>query len=672
MADKITAISFFGRRPYCNLFPQIPTLTETDYFLQFNGYEIFLPQSAHEQELLNIFELSVLKFKALGNFSLDELSERLCLQKDFVKFILVRLTELGLLDDSRQITERGRAFLGEKISAQPENIVPYLLPVSRDSGEIFPSFIPRQNQIDGVLEKSFIKIFFGSTGKATSLGGRCVFVREKNPHPQILPQKKIRDALRKFNRMTDAKIFVDAATNIQSTFTEPIFLHVKAVLQDGNVDYAIVSDGQSPHSDFLRDVLERNNPQMLMRLKESATKFSEQLKENFAPAYKKYFEIRRAMLWEETSTANLDERELATDKQRRQVENLSKAIDWALRYHLLKFPPPQQLMRTLAIQTPEENFKTLTGFAAQLGLDEARNFPKFFSGISGNGIRNCLTTENPAIVPLLAVNIATAVRVADSNILSALKVLPEDDAFGFLQRVDAYGKELRHENSWTPQKNDTPTFLRDNVLEFIRALLPDYDDPTVGTADLSNASQQKLNAQMSVIRALGREIFDALSADVQALTLKISPDKSGGQIPAPVEFVTTLSMILEKILLRKLKKFPAEITATKSEIIARLSRAGKSTDLRTVGEIFFNRACRRETATLGAYALAYMATLSDEQFDKFTAKNFHALIYEIATLRGHANNLALIVDAEKLFALRDKIFSAIKFLEADEIGTDKS
>ena len=671
MAEKIKAVTFFKRNTYRNLFPQIPTLAETDYFLQFNGYEIFLPERNRAEEPLNIFELSVLKFKSIGDFSLDELTDKLCLDKDFVRFILIRLTELGLLDDKKRITDSGRTFLGEKIAAQTQNIVPYLILVSRETGEIFPEFFPRQNQFNAELEKPFVKIFIGSTGTAKPVDGRCVFIKEQIKRPQTLTQKNIRDALRKFNRKTDEKIFVESAANIQSTYTQPVFLHVKAVLQDGNIDYAIVSDGLTIHSEFLRSCLEKQNPQLLTRLKESATKISESRKENSTVDGGKYFEIRRAMKWESTKATNVDEIEIAEDKQRRQLENLPKAVEWALQYHLLKFPPPKQLIKTLALQTPDENFTTLTNFAVQLGLTDAKKFPNFFQGISSGLIKNCMTTKSPALVPLLAVNIATAARIADSNLLNALKVLPEDDAFGFLQRLDNYGKSLRHENKWSPQKNDTPAFLHENVLKFIQALLPDYDNPAAVKADLSNTSQQKLNAQISIGRKLGEETFQNLSPDVQALMLKISPDKFKSQLPAPLEFVTTLSMLLEKILSRKLKEFDDEISITKSEVIERLAGAGKSTDLWSVGEDFYLKACRREPATLGAYALAYMAALDDDRFKKFTEKNIHELIFEIANLRGHANNLALMVDDKNLVELRDKVFTAIKFLEVDKFGRDK-
>ena len=69
---------------------------------------------------------------------------------------------------------------------------------------------------------------------------------------------------------------------------------------------------------------------------------------------------------------------------------------------------------------------------------------------------------------------------------------------------------------------------------------------------------------------------------------------------------------------------------------------------------------------MGAYALAYMATLTDTQFDKFAANKFPELCAKIANYRGHANNISLVIDEPELFKLRDKVFEAIKFLEEEE------
>lgn len=674
MPEIIKTITLFRNTPYRNLFPQIPALAEKDYFLQFNGYEIFLPQRKQKQEVLNIFERSVLKFKGLGNFSIEELTDKLCLQSDFIKFIVIRLTELGLLDANGKITNEGRLFLGEKVTARTENIVPYLLLVTRDTGEIFPAFFTRENQVAGELDKPIIQISSGSTGKAQSLKGRSIFVKEQVRRAQTLPQKILREAIKKFNRTLDLsdRIFVESDAYIQASYTQPIYLHVKAILQDGNVDYAVVSDGQSTHNEFLRQCLEKQNPKVLLNLKESAEKIYENTA-SFAPDTGKYYEIRKLMRWEDVKATSVDESEQATERQKRQLENLPKAVEWALQYHLLKFPPSPQLLKTLAIQTPEENFVTLNGFAAQLGLRDTPKFPYLFSGISGSLVKNCMITKNPTLVPLLAVNIATAVRVADSNLLNAFKALPENDEFGFLQRLDFYGKKLRHENKWSPQSNDTPAILHENVLKFIKALLPDYDNPATVAADLSNASQQKINAQIAVIRRLGEETFLNLPPDVQTLMLKISPDKIGARLPLHFEFITVLAMILENLLLSKLKKYPVEISQTKSEVIGRLAKAGHSTALAMVDEHFYSQACRRKVATLGAYTLAYMATLSDVRFDKFAANKLPELCADIAKYRGHANNISLVLNEQELLNLRDKVFDTIKFWEEDEeLDTNKN
>lgn len=382
MPESIKAVTFFRLQTYRNSFPQIPALAEANYFLQFNAYEIFLPQIIQPQDTLNIFELSVLKFQALGNFSAEELAAKLCLKADFIKFILARLIELGLLDKNRAITDAGREFLGEKVDACNQNIVPYLLLMARDSGDILPAFFPRDNLLDAQLNKPFVELTFGSTGKARILKGRPVFVKEQFRHAATLPQDKIRAALQVFNRNNPNKIFVESGVHIQSTYTQPDYLHVKAVLQDGFVNHLVASDGLQSHSDFLRLYLERNNPKVLTALKDSATK---------------------------------------------------------------KFPPPQQLIRTLNLQSPDENFRTLTDLAARAGFNDALKFPAFFANISANDVKSCLSTDNPTLVPLLAINIASSARLADSNFFDAVKVLPEDDAFAFLKRLDAYGKSLRHQ-----------------------------------------------------------------------------------------------------------------------------------------------------------------------------------------------------------------------------------
>lgn len=663
MSENVLTLSLFEKASYKNLFPEIPTLEERDYFLQFNGYEVYLPSAPAEQDSLNIFELSVLRLQNIGNFSVEQLGDKLCLRAkkpsggydyDLIKFICRRLNELGLLNETNQITDAGRVFLGDTDSASDLEMQPYFLLVTRDSQEILPVFFQSQNKKTGGLEKPEIRVTFGSTGKAKELKGRCVFVKEQGKRAQILPQNILHDALKKFNRRSSKKIRVANTVNIPSSYLGAVYLHVKAVLQDGNVDYLVVSDGLSSHSDFLRKYLERQNQKILPYLKESAQKIQLRSAEEKSVDRRKYSEIRDAMRRQEQTVSDVDSRKKAEESDKRQVKNLLKAVEWALRYHLLKFPLPAQLIAALEIQTPEENELMLTGFAKQIGIDTARH-RNFFRNVAGALVKTA-TTRDPALNPLLPLNVAAAARNPDSKLLDALQFLPLE----ILGRLDRYGKSIRHTNSWAPTKDDTVDSLYAAVLKFIKALLPDYDNPDAVKADAANASIQKINAQISLFAALGEETFQELSPDVQELLLKISPEKDETQSLRAVEFMEVLSSILEKILREKISDAPEKISVPKSEIIQRLKKIGQTENWNSVSDFYYIKACEKEASTLGGYALAYFTTLDDVQLKKCAAENLPKLIFEIAGYRGHGTNLNLLIEADRLAELREKVFEVLK------------
>ena len=97
MSESVTVVSVFQKLSYREKFPQIPALEEMDYFIQFDGYTVYLPKQKRTEDVLNIFERSVLKLLSLGNFSVAEMREKLCIPQDLVQFICRRLISLGLL-----------------------------------------------------------------------------------------------------------------------------------------------------------------------------------------------------------------------------------------------------------------------------------------------------------------------------------------------------------------------------------------------------------------------------------------------------------------------------------------------------------------------------------------------------------------------------------------------
>lgn len=698
MAETVKTLSLFQEKKYGDIFTSIPVLMEKDFFVQFNAYDIYLPKTwignsfTVSSESLNIFEQSVLRLLAVSNFTVEEIAEKLCLKPDLIKFILQRLSEAGLLDSNHRVTDEGNKKTGNTGGevAETSEVKSFLMLVSRDVQKLMPIIFPKGNTVMGEIDKNKLTVRFGSIGGSKPLTEQCIFVKERGQRQSQLSQRQIFDAIGSFNRNTakEKRIRFNKNIHVTSTYDGAIFLHAKAVLQNGFVDHMVASDGCLMHNDFLREYMERQRSDLFLKIKENAVKYGSQKRKqkNFSV---KYPEIHMAMEKQKQSFTTVDELKKAEAKKRQQVGNLIKAVEWALFYHLRKFPPPPTLLKALANQTAEQNTVTLLDFADGLGLAGAKKFSKMFERVQSVAVVKCLNTQSPTLAILLPVNIAAAAKVPDNRIVDALKALADavkadapseeskdnladdgkndkevndgESAFEFLNRIDRYGKEIRHDDEWHPIKGDDADDLYDKTLKFINILLPDYDNPSVQDDDDTNASLQKLNAELAVISTLGEELYRTLPGDIRDQLLKIYPSKQENKIPQPSGFVETLSVIMEKLLYNLLQKMPV-ISMTKKEVIARMRADGISDELATVNDIYFEMARAHQKATLGAYALAYMAALNDDSLREFVDKGIHELVHKISYYRGHSNHLGLVVDENILLTLRKEAFEAVRFL----------
>ena len=79
--DEVKVLNLFGYKRYSQVFPGIPVLYETSYFIQFDAFIVHLPITDifGVGDGLNIFEETVLKLLAIGRFTPDRLADELCL-----------------------------------------------------------------------------------------------------------------------------------------------------------------------------------------------------------------------------------------------------------------------------------------------------------------------------------------------------------------------------------------------------------------------------------------------------------------------------------------------------------------------------------------------------------------------------------------------------------------
>ena len=262
MSEKIKVISQFKNNSYRNFFPEVNIAAEGNYFLQFNGYTVYLPSSSVTKNKLNIFETTVLKLFSVAPFTQDILSEKLCLPADFVKIICERLQELQLVNSAGQITDAGRFFLGQKTKAAcKKKISPYLVLVTRDTGEIFPKIFSRDAWESAALDDT--KIF---AEKSVAFRVPGIFVNQQNYNSLRLEQNFLRGLAENFNSANTNKIFLEPGTKIESAYTDSIFLHVKVILQNRRDKNFLVSDGDSLDDKFLHSYVCRQPKDILSNL----------------------------------------------------------------------------------------------------------------------------------------------------------------------------------------------------------------------------------------------------------------------------------------------------------------------------------------------------------------------------------------------------------------------
>ena len=260
MSDKVKIISLFRQKLYKNFFPEVKVAAEENYFLQFNAYMVYLPSVSPKISKLNIFEIAVLKLLKISPFSLEFLSDKICLEIDLVKIICDRLFEMQLTDKHRRITDAGKNLLdGQTKNFSKKNILPYLILVSRDKGEIFPQLFSR--------EVCRSEIIFGTTILQANQKQRCIFVNQKIKPAAEISQKILREAVENFNKINQNKIFIEPDFKIASVYSEPIFLHIKTVLQKNSDKFFLASCGGNFNEDFLNHYIFRNQSNVLENLK---------------------------------------------------------------------------------------------------------------------------------------------------------------------------------------------------------------------------------------------------------------------------------------------------------------------------------------------------------------------------------------------------------------------
>ena len=677
-------ISLFQGETYGERFPTVRTLRETNLFVETDCYCLQIPtvSDSHRNEEIDIFADTVLRLLCLGrHYSPEQIADLICVEPDFIRFILSRLREGGFLDDkNRPVKTREASTRNEK---QPlGEITAYAFAVC----ENFLAYLHTEqfSWENATKRNQNMTIDIGTAGRTRSISGALVPLPQ--PFENVKPPR--RDAfprlIRNYNALCENyprwnKIDYADGYMIDCSREQRVILHCKLALQAERVDYLLLSDGFGVHSEKLLDYVRKTRPEILQNFLSASVVHTDSA--NAPPSGRVATHERYGELYDclesrvQYQGESMDEMEEAEQRNAKTIRRLCEAVEWALLYFVEQHPLSAPMLSLLRGQSDTENFSTLQTLSKKIGLRDVAHYPSLFGRLHRVRIERCLNRREPELGVLLPLAVVTASEDFTLSFHTLIREMP--DVLPFLDGLRSQAAEARHKagNPAAEARHEpglesvaasgTP---EERTRRFIELLLPDFRPNGGEVRALDGASQRRLNARVSVCDAIGWDLFQRLDAPLREELLMISPDKSPQELPSAGEFVFTLSRILEYVF-RNAAGRPASLVSVKKENVLsdiqsaygiRLSDAFKR-----VNPYYLESALRGGDATLNAYYLAFLfrnVRKDREAVRPFLEPDVSGMIEEISTLRGHTAQAALRADLKRLTELREQAFLTVKRL----------
>lgn len=681
--------SLFEDSRYEELFPNVRLLGNVvDYFVQCNTYEVLVPSLAVMEQRLDIFEDAVLKLLDYKPYTKEEMAVTLCLSKDIVSFIRIRLKELGLLEkDEYTVSELGKNYLSG-LASKNANVVyrQAKLFVIKDTGEILPYVHYGELEYANVKKssKSITNIEYGSAGKPTVISGANIWA--KTPRGalggKMLKSNDMKQALFLYNKISSnstrfAPVEIFSNYAIENTPAEDCLLHVKAAIQEGSTDELIVSDGFVANNDFLARYLRKEHPEIINEVKTQAVHMQSHVDEEenrfdferanegrYRSLYQPMYGINSAyekIVAEEAGTSQ-DEYVEEQYEQKQLLLNCYIVIEHTLYNYLLNSPLRQDRLKLLYRQDTHQNQELILTLSEHLGLSDIRQYDYLFGIVSRNNITKMYHSKTPNMYIALPLVLIEAFDNKESLFRKIMNEYP--DIIHTLNTLHNKCKVLRHKT----YAEDIDVDYVDQVYYFttllIECLLPDFIYK--GAAERNVASAEgKQNSRLLVDVSLAEVFGSMYYYNVMDETLKndwrlVAPGKTN--YPAPYEYVNTLYRILQETIYEQVFYMRKKQLSKEQLIDLAKSRWGKEIErgLTGVNKGYLKDTLGSKSTTLGAQALVYLCFCPDEKLEGLKKIKFDETVSLIIRYREHGNNVALELDVKELEQLRDRVIDVTK------------
>lgn len=686
---NLKVFSLFKKKSYEEIFPNVPIIgNKVDFFLECSSYDAIVPVRVKSEKKLDIFEEAVLKLVAFKSTTVDDMADILCLTPDLINFIIIRLQELDFLEESgKSLTETGKSYLNVEAKMLDDNNVEYInikVFVLNQTGELLP-YVHKGEFITDTIEEirgSKITVDYGTSGKPFRSTGKILWQDKNAKKKNMLQSSIIGKGITRFNRLVGNNVkygIIEYASDraMENTSSDNILFHMQAVIQEGNVDEILVSDGfilnidyvnqyiKNYHSDFISYVKEQRTTRKVLSEKSAE---EEALKQEFKTS--KYSELKKILNHinsfpdiftpNEDSVSNKDENQKLQENQKKFLLNCYSAFEWSLFYYVSQQPMSNHFKGVVENQSAYQNGRTVLQMAEKIGVNNPERYKDLFFSLDGPRIGRMYQSSTPELRAALSISVITAAGDENSRFRRLIRKQP--GLFSVLNNLFREHGDLSH-RTITLEVNVQKNNLIYNLLhDFINILQPDLNI----TGKLSvkergdSVSQERLNAEVSLSKALGTiYYYNLLPVTIKEEWMLISPDKE--KYPEAAEYSNILYRIMQDTLFHALKNIRKNPQLGKNEILVSLKEKGicsKAFD--SVYEGFVNQILQNGNATLGANAMVYLYYQDDNMIDLLKEKKFISVIEKLVLFRKHGNNVALSVDLGTLNEIRDDMLVLVK------------
>ena len=691
--------SLFKTKNYAECFPNISVLgKKVDFFLECSSYDVILPVKVNGDSKLDVFEEAVLKLIAYKTTTSEDMADILCLTPDLINFIIIRLQEMELLQDNgRDLTDQGKKYIrvDEKISDDANvEFAQAKVFVINQTGKILP-YIQKGELISDPIDNiqgSLLTVEYGTVGNPIRIKGKILRQNRGEKKKGMLQSSAIRAAIDKYNRIVRENMnydFIEYAQEwaIENTSSDDVYFHMQAVVQNGNIDEILVSDGLVVNIDFVNDYIKKNHPDFISVVKERATKniildSEDEIDEETKPTSNyKYRELKNLLSRiksfsqvyefadvedanENNSFASRDENQMLQTEQKKFLLNCYSAFEWSLYYYDIKYPINSNVSSIVENQTAFQNANTLLQMAEKIGVVNLQGYEELLYSLDSNRIKRMFRTNTPELRVALSLAIVTSVHNSQCEFRVLFNKRP--GLFRVLHNLFREHGDLAHQTFTNEIDKKRNREIYDLLIDFVTILQPDYDlgesNSEKTRREMSQISQDKLNAEVSLSKRLGAlYYYNLLPETIKEEWILVSPDKV--HYPEAAEYFDILYRIMQDTLYYALKDIRKNSQLCKAEILSKLKEKGiVSNSFDTVNEVFVGQILMNENGTLGANAMVYLYYQKDNVVDELKQAKFIQIIEKLVQLRKHGNNVSLSVNTQTLNKIRDNMLDIVKLI----------